>query len=68
MNINQITDNKQFWKTIKPLLSEKGTMFVHINLVDNENIISEDRDVAETLNNFFENAVMSLDITENQYW
>ena len=41
-------------------------MFVHINLVDNENIISEDRDVAETLNNFFENAVKSLDIKENQ--
>ena len=67
LNINKITDNKQFWKTIKPLLSEKGTMFVHINLVDNENIISEDRDVAETLNNFFENAVKSLDIKENWY-
>ena len=67
MNINKITDNKQFWQTVKPLLSEKGTRFAHINLVDNEKIISEDRDVAETLNNFFESAVKSLGIKENQY-
>ena len=67
LNINKITDNKQFWQTIKPLLSEKGTRFAHINLVDNEKIISEDRDIAQTLNNFFENAVKSLRIKENQY-
>ena len=67
LNINKITDNKQFWQTVKPLLSEKGTRFAHINLVDNEKIISEDRDVAQTLNNFFENAVKSLGIKENQY-
>ena len=55
LNINKITDNKQFWQTVKPLLSEKGTRFAHINLV------------AQTLNNFFENAVKSLGIKENQY-
>ena len=52
---------------VKPLLSEKGTRFTNINLVDKEDIISEDRDVAETLNNFFENAVKSLGIKENQH-
>ena len=43
--------------------------YVHanINLVDKENTISEDRDVAETLNNFFENAVKSLGINVNEH-
>ena len=30
LNINKITDNKQFWQTVKPLLSEKGTTTLHI--------------------------------------
>ena len=24
LDLNQITDNKLFWKTVKPLLSDKG--------------------------------------------
>ena len=24
LNLNKITDNKVFWKTVKPLLSDKG--------------------------------------------
>ena len=59
LNNNKITDNKLFWKRVKPLLPEKGTRFANINLVDKVNIISEDRDVAETLNNFFEKDVKS---------
>ena len=35
--------------------------------MDEDNIISEDSEVAEMLNNFFDNAVKDLKINENQY-
>ena len=38
-----------------------------ITLVNNEEIISDDSQVAETMNFFFEKAVKSLNITENRY-
>ena len=52
---------------VVPIISDGDCRFANINLVDKENIISEDRDVAETLNNFFENAVKSLGIKENEH-
>ena len=49
-NLDQknITDNKKFWKTMKPLFSDKVSGSVGITLVENEAIMSEDRKVAET--------------------
>ena len=42
-----------FWKTVKPFLSDKIVSKEQITLVENKEIISEDRDVAQTLNSFF---------------
>ena len=60
LDIKNITDNKQFWKTIKPFLSEKIKTTSKIKLKDK--IISNDDKVAEELSTFFENAVKSLNI------
>ena len=54
-----IADNKQFWRTVKPLLSKSNEK---ITLVDDNKIISEDKDNAELLNLFFSNAVKNLKI------
>ena len=56
-----ITDNKKFWKTVKPLFSDKHFSNNKITLVGDE-IISTDKEVAETLNSFFTNAVSNLKI------
>ena len=64
LNLKEITDNKTFWKTVKPFLSDKGDFHKQITLIDGDRIISEDIQVAEKLNKYFENAVQSLDITE----
>ena len=66
LNLNDITDNKKFWNTVRPFLSNKGNVHKKITLIEGENIISQDKEVAEKLNNFFENAVKSLDIKENK--
>ena len=62
LDIKNITDSKQFWKTIKPFLSEKIKTISKIKLKDQDKIISNDDKVAEEFSTFFENAVKSLNI------
>ena len=58
-----ITDNKKLWKTLKPLVSDKGTCrSSKINLVVDDENLSDDKEVAETFNNYFNNAVKSLNL------
>ena len=64
LNEKNITDNRKFWQTIKPFLSEKNKSREKITLVKNEEIISDDVEVANTLNNYFSNVVKNLKIPE----
>ena len=57
-----ITDNKKFWKTVKPLFSEKHVSSRNIILIEDDIIISESKEVAEKMNGFFAKAVVNLDI------
>ena len=65
LDIKNITDNKLFWKTMKPLLSDKCSQASKISLVQKGNVISDDQELARTFNSFFETAVDSLGIKEN---
>ena len=47
------TDNKAFWKTVKPLLSEKFTKHSEINLAEGDKIISHDDQIAKTFSKYF---------------
>ena len=62
LDLKNVTDNKKFWKTVKPFLSDKVTTFPQITLVENDKIISDESKVANSFSNFFENAVHSLGI------
>ena len=59
------TDNKKFWNTVKPLLSNYNGGSKKIILIEDDKIISNDEEVAKTLNLFFENSVKSLNLTGN---
>ena len=51
-NVKDITDNKNFWKTIKPLFSDKTKSTVCITLKDNNKIVESQNEVANTFNNY----------------
>ena len=71
-----ITDNKTFWKTVKPFFTDKIKTKSKITLIEknivsqegqekivSEKIITEDEAVAEVFNNFFINIVPNLKIS-----
>ena len=66
LDIKNITDNKLFWKTMNPFLSDKCTYASKIYLVHNVNVISDDQELGDIFNNFFEQAVDNLGIQEYQ--
>ena len=65
VHLNNVTDNKKFWKTVKLFLSGKVTNFSQITLVENNEIISDESKVANSFINCFENAIHSLGIKTN---
>ena len=60
LDLKNVTDNKEFWKTVKPFLSNKVTTFPKISLVEKGEIISDESKVANSFSNFFENAIVHL--------
>ena len=52
LDVRTITDNKTFWKCVKPLFSEKHNISRNITLVEGDRIVSKDSEVAEIMNNF----------------
>ena len=53
LKIEVITDNKMFWRTVRPWFSEKHFCSQQITLLVDDKIISSDKEVAETFNTFF---------------
>ena len=54
-------NQKEFWHTIKPFITNKGSHFDNdIILCDDDNIIYEQAAVAETFNNFFVNVAKDI--------
>ena len=58
--MRNITDNKKFWKTVKPFLSNKGIYSQKISLKEGEELITDDVKVANVLNKHFVNSVRCL--------
>ena len=66
LDMKNYTDNKKFFDTVKPLFSKSILGKQKITLVENNDIITEDKEVAEKFNQYFITSVSSLGITENQ--
>ena len=53
MDEKNVIDNDKFWKTVKPLLSNKSEPREKINLNENEKALTSESETAETLSNLF---------------
>ena len=60
----KVADNRIFWRTVKPFLSNKSIENEKIILVEKEEILTNDSSVAKVLNNFFSNIVKTLGISD----
>ena len=64
LNLRHINDNKQFWKTVKPFLTEKGSNSSRISLIDKaKGIVSDDKEIANTFSDFFDKTNKSNSIS-----
>ena len=64
LNGKDIIDNKKFWKTVKPFLSDKSINSDKIHLNENGELINNKTKKAEALNEFFSNIVKNVKIPE----
>ena len=64
MNLTNLHDNKRFWRSVKPFLSDKGSYISKINLKKKDEIISDDSTLTETFSKYFESAVKNLGVSE----
>ena len=64
LNEKDVVDNKKFWKTVKPLFSDKVKSSEKITLVHEDKTITTDHENGKILNSFFSNVVKHLKIPE----
>ena len=60
----KVSDNKLFWKTVKPSLFNKFNARERISLRENGEIVKTEKETAEVFNNFFGNILMNLNISQ----
>ena len=60
--VKRVTVDKQFWKTVKPCLIDKTLKGGRITLIENEKVVSDERELVKIFNEYFSNILPNLDI------
>ena len=60
--ISGVNDNKKFWKRVKPLFGHKIKGNPNIALVESNDLIADEKSLAETFNDYFVYVVSNLRI------
>ena len=66
LNVKYLSDNKKFWKTIKPYFSNKGLNSNKMLLKEKGKLVSDEKQLASIINKFFIRITKSLKLKENQ--
>ena len=64
LNIRDLSDNRKFWKTIKPYFSNKRLNWNKFPLKEKENLASNEAQLATIINSFFIN-ITGLELKED---
>ena len=62
MKIQDVTDNKKFWKIFRPYFSDKGYNKTKITIVEKDSILTDEKKIATLMNNYFINITKNLDL------
>ena len=62
LNIKDLTDNKKFWKTIKPFFSNKVLNSNKLMLREKDVVVADEKALATLMNNYFVNITADLDL------
>ena len=60
VNEKKVSDNRTFWKEIKPYFNDKGGMSSKTTLVERDKIIHKDKEIVKTVNKYFVNTTKAL--------
>ena len=64
INRKKVSDNKTFWKTVKPFFTDKEVNHDRILLVEEDDSISDNDKISGKLNNFFAHIVNIFNIPQ----
>ena len=64
LNVNDVTENKKFWKTIKPFFTEKNKTTTNIILSKNNQRVREDKTICQIFNTYFTNVTKGLKLRQ----
>ena len=60
-----MSDNRKFWKTIKPYFSYRGLNSNKLLLKEKGNLVSDEKELATIMNNFFINITKDLELKKD---
>ena len=65
LNVKDLSDNRKFWKTIKPFFSNKGLNSNKLMLKENNRLITDEKELATVMNTLIVNITESLDLKKD---
>ena len=65
LNINEITDNTKFWKTVKPFFTDKCKTTNNIILKEKNETLNDNKKLSNTFNEYFTNVTKGLNLRES---
>ena len=66
LDTHDLADNRTFWKTIKPVFTDKIQISQPISLLEKGEIINDDVKIAEVFNEYFANITNELGLNEKK--
>ena len=66
INFKNVSDNKTFWKSVKPFFSNKGLNSNNILLVKRNEIVNDDGKIVTIMNRYFTNITKHMNLKTNK--
>ena len=65
LNINEITDNRKFWRTVKPFFTDKCKATNKIILTEINETLNDNKKISNNFNEYFTNVTKGINLRES---